>query len=346
VFTSEDQIAAALIEAGVKSEDARRIAKEARPCVWLETRSAGDEAEIPAGATKIGGRPDLPDGVEWPVRPAYTNESRVARYRRELEDPKKFWSWASPDQREKFASGAAQMLEIVSKPFPLAFIAQIDLTEAWRAGPLDPDFPRDGLLSVFYDVLEAPWGYDPADAPGARVLYHPVGGGCLTRRDPPAELSGLSCVEPFPPAACHARACLAPLPIQTAHYAALRLSRETTEALGEWWGEDDNMYASEGGRDWKCHRVGGWPTPVQGDMQTECALVSAGFYCGNGDAYRAPETEGVRARADEWVLLAQIGTDEGAGMMWGDDGQLYIWIRREDLVLRRFEAARLVLQCY
>jgi len=33
-------------------------------------------------------------------------------------------------------------------------------------------------------------------------------------------------------------------------------------------------------------------------------------------------------------------------MMWGDNGQLYVWIRREDLIARRFEAARFILQCY
>jgi uncharacterized protein YwqG len=80
-------------------------------------------------------------------------------------------------------------------------------------------------------------------------------------------------------------------------------------------------------------------------MQSECALVAAGYGCGkwNSDDARA---EAARATADEWLLLAQIGTDRGAGIMWGDDGQLYLWIRRQDLVARRFEKARLILQCY
>ena len=69
MFTSEDQIAAAIIAEGLEAQDAQRIAKQARPCVWLETNSVGDEAQIPLGATKIGGRPDLPAGQDWPVRP-------------------------------------------------------------------------------------------------------------------------------------------------------------------------------------------------------------------------------------------------------------------------------------
>ena len=81
-------------------------------------------------------------------------------------------------------------------------------------------------------------------------------------------------------------------------------------------------------------------------MQTECALVSAGYWCGHGDPYRDPATAPIRATAGEWLLLAQIGSDGKAGTMWGDLGQLYVWIRREDLRARRFSAARVIQQCH
>jgi uncharacterized protein YwqG len=346
VFTSEDQIAVALVAADVEEQYAQRIAKEARPCIWLKTKSVADEAEIALGATKIGGRPDLPGGQDWPVRPAYPAGERASRYRDGLEDPKKHWSWASPEQHKEFSRDYAQMIEVIEKPFPLTFIAQINLAEAGRAGPLDPDFPKCGLLSIFYDTLEGPWGFDPADHIGSMVLFHATDAARLTRREPPTELVAIERYAPFAPLICHAQACLTPLPIETAHIQNLNFDEKTVDTIHEWWSKDDNMYGSEGGVDWKCHRVGGWPTPIQGDMQTECALVAAGYYCGNGDAYRAAETEAVRATANEWLLLAQIGTDEGAQMMWGDNGQLYVRIRREDLVARRFEAARLILQCY
>jgi uncharacterized protein YwqG len=32
--------------------------------------------------------------------------------------------------------------------------------------------------------------------------------------------------------------------------------------------------------------------------------------------------------------------------MWGDCGMVYVWIRREDLVNRRFDKTWLGLQCY
>jgi len=82
-------------------------------------------------------------------------------------------------------------------------------------------------------------------------------------------------------------------------------------------------------------------------MQTECALVHAGHYCGNGDAYHDPTLAAVRATATDWLLLVQIGTDASKGsMMWGDSGQLYVRIRRDDLRARRFEKASLIQQCH
>ena len=344
VFTSKDQIAADLVAADLEERYAQQFAREARPCIWLKTESVADEAEIALGATKIGGRPDLPAEQDWPVRPPYQAGDRASKYRDGIENPRKYWSWATPEQREEFSRDYAQMIEVIEKPFPLIFIAQINLAEAWRAGPLDPDFPKSGLLSIFYDALEEPWGFDPADHVGSTVLFHAAEG--LTRREVPIELRATERYAPFAPLICHAQACLTPLPIRTAHFENLNFDEKTVHALRDWWHEDGNMYSSQGGMDWKCHRVGGWPTPIQDDMQIECALTAAGYYCGNGDAYRLAETEAVRATANEWLLLAQIGTDEGAQMMWGDNGQLYVWIRREDLVVRRFEAARFILQCY
>jgi uncharacterized protein YwqG len=342
VFTSEDQIATALIAEGLEAQDAQRIAEQARPCVWLETNSVVDEAQIPLGATKIGGRPDLPAGQDWPMRPPYPVGEHAARYREELADPKA-WSWATPEQREEFRRDYEQTIEVIGKPFPLSFIAQINLAHSWRAGPLDPDFPKAGLLSIFYDTFEQLWGFGQADHIGSVVLFHAADAATLTRWDPPGELTSVKRYVPFAPLICHAQACLTPIPRDTPQFGNLNLRREAADAYSEWWSKDANMYGSQDGADWKCHRVGGWPTPIQSDMQSDCALVAAGFQ--QSDALR-PETETARATAGEWLLLAQIGTDEGAQMMWGDSGQLYLWIRHEDLVAHRFDAARLILQCY
>ncbi len=44
---------------------AEQVVLLARPCIRMETSPAVDEA-IPAGATKFGGRPDVPPAFDWP----------------------------------------------------------------------------------------------------------------------------------------------------------------------------------------------------------------------------------------------------------------------------------------
>jgi uncharacterized protein YwqG len=51
------------------------------------------------------------------------------------------------------------------------------------------------------------------------------------------------------------------------------------------------------------------------------------------------------AGAREWVHLLQVASDEKAGLMWGDLGCLYFWMRQDDIEARRFDAAWMVLQC-
>ncbi len=44
--------------------------------------------------------------------------------------------------------------------------------------------------------------------------------------------------------------------------------------------------------------------------------------------------------------MLQVDSDDEAGMMWGDAGMLYYWIRDDDLAARRFDRAWCVMQCY
>jgi uncharacterized protein YwqG len=53
----------------------------------------------------------------------------------------------------------------------------------------------------------------------------------------------------------------------------------------------------------------------------------------------------LRSGAADWRLLLQVDSEEHAGMVWGDAGRLYYWMRTQDLVARRFDQAWLVLQC-
>jgi uncharacterized protein YwqG len=93
------------------------------------------------------------------------------------------------------------------------------------------------------------------------------------------------------------------------------------------------------------HRLLGHPDPVQGDMQLECQLASSGIYCGDARSQHDPRAAALGAGAAEWRLLLQIDSDQDAGMLWGDVGRIYYWIRAQDLAARRLDQAWLILQC-
>lgn len=342
MFLTTEDIAQDIVNAGFERALADQLAAQAKPAVWLETRAVDDETAIAPGATKLGGRPDLPPGVAWPVRAAYSDAAEKAQgYRKVAADPEG-WPWAKPEQRERFRREWQEQAHRVETPQPLGFVAQINFADMWAAGPLDPDFPRRGVLSLFYDLNEMPWGLYSHERIGFAVLFHDADGP-LTRLAPPAALPEEA---RLPPLAVTAHACMTPLPLNTAQYGTLGLSEEITGQLGDgWcWGDSDPFGPSAGGKTMNCHRVGGWPTPIEDDMQTRCALVHGGYR--RGDAYKDPALDPLRATATDWLLLAQIGTDdEKSALSWEDDGQLYLWIRRADLIARRFGQAHLVLQC-
>jgi uncharacterized protein YwqG len=215
---------------------------------------------------------------------------------------------------------------------PHSFIAQINLGEMRGLGGAER-LPTAGLLSFFYDAEQRIWGFDPADREGWLVLYTPSTEAIVPRAFP-HELPS------------HAR------------FGArrLRTREETTHAA---WESSDVLaivgdypaaleYAqslpSVGGRGPR-HRLLGHPDSLQGDMQRECQLAANGIYGGDGRSDDDPRVPELLTDSRAWRLLLQIDTDDDAGMMWGDCGCIYFWIRREDLAAAQFDRAWCVLQC-
>jgi hypothetical protein len=81
------------------------------------------------------------------------------------------------------------------------------------------------------------------------------------------------------------------------------------------------------------HRLLGWPDIVQNaEMELECQRASAGI-------------DWDWSATAEWRLLLQLASDDDAGMMWGDLGLLYFWIRERDLAARDFSRVWMIMQC-
>ena len=194
--------------------------------------------------------------------------------------------------------------------------------------------PSTGTLSFLYNAEQDTWGFDPKDSGSFQVAYSPPTG--LTRQDLPPDLPehgrfGL-CELTFEPAVS-----LPPLESHAFESLATRVPRNALDPLYDELA-DHQEWASRS-------LLLGYPDQIQGDMQTECALVSGGLYCGDAAGYRDPRAAGLRKQAPEWQLLLQVASEDAAHMMWGDLGCLYYWMRTPALVAQRFADAWLILQC-
>jgi uncharacterized protein YwqG len=212
---------------------------------------------------------------------------------------------------------------------PLTFVACLDLVSLHAALSV-PWLPPSGQLLFFHDADNQPWGFDPKDRGSWAVLF--TGDGAATAVAPPAghglTRHGLSfhAIDTYPS-------------WERPEVAQLELTDAEAEILIEHrlsaYGESPH------------HQVWGFPDAIQGDeMELECQLVSHGLYCGDASGYMSRDAPALRDGAKDWRLLLQIDSDGDLGVMWGDAGILYFWIREEDARAGRFDQAWAVLQCH
>ena len=277
-----------ILEAHGLSEYTAEIEAAVKDSIHIEL-SAAREEDIPLGASKAGGLPDLPDGAEW--------------FRHKNEN------------------------------VPLSFVCQINFAET---APYDRahNLPDRGILYFFYDASAQPWGFDPGDGDG-KVLYYYDG-----------DLSGLKRTS-APDDLKESGGLFAPSAMRFGH--AIDLP-DPESAAGEKLPLDEDgadmyyelLYSIPG----PGNKLLGHSSNIQGDMETECELVSQKIYCGDPGGYAEGRARGLDKNADRWSLLLQLDSNEKSGMMWGDCGRLYVWIADEDLKAKRFDAGWVILQCY
>ena len=227
-----------------------------------------------------------------------------------------------------------------NKGRPLDFLLQINLKDlsGYDSRHL---FPQSGLLTFLYDLDDQPWGYDPSDLKGFRVVYTPDPSNLKSHDIPNEDFALPRCSVHF-----HSMLTVPHFGSRAAEtlLEAVQLTEEETDSYFELPTEIERLYApSENAGN---HHMLGHSANVQNDMQLEAQLVTNGLYCGDSTGYEDPRRKALEPGADDWILLLQLDSDENAGIMWGDCGMLYYWIRKDDLEQRRFENAWMTLQCY
>lgn len=217
---------------------------------------------------------------------------------------------------------------------PLTFLARLSLDEI-QAMLSVPWLPASGDLLFFYDGTNQPWGFDPHDK-GSWAVLHLAGLPAHGMTDSPAVLPGE--LLPRRPAGFRRIDVLPSFENE-----AVRGLKFSNEELDEYIDLIETRYF-QGPK----HQVVGVPNPIQGDtMDMECQLASHGVDCGRGfaAAFQDPGVEALKPGAADWRLLLQFDTDDDLGLMWGDCGRLYFWIREQDARAGDFSNCWLILQC-
>lgn len=211
---------------------------------------------------------------------------------------------------------------------PLRFLAQINLEEvqSYYKGNL---LPAKGMLYVFYDVEEQPWGYEPKDVGTHRILYteNTVN---LKKR--------IMFAETFPSSV---------ISFQETWTLAQEKNWETGLSEEDEWDfyvELESIYEGKGYEGFH-HLLGSAQAIQSEEMAEQCHFVTNGLYLGNSYHWEK-EMEKLPGSPDDWMLLMQIDSNDESEMGWGDAGRLYIWIQKEELKQKNFENTWLILQCH
>ncbi len=279
----------------------------ARP--GIDFRLLPDAPPVPVGGTKIGGCPDLPPDFVW------------------------------PHYRVPEGDGTR----------PLAFMAQVNLAEAALHDPRH-ELPPTGMLLFFYDMESFCWGFNPADAGSACVLYVEDVTSLRRGRFPDALEAEYRYDER---AVALAPALIPPDYANTdakTEAAIAELAGGDGERGADWYIDLRQEYRGYGAGDENGTYLLGYPDIQQDVMEEECELVRRGYNTGGNDTRRPGEAEQaeIARAAQDWCLLFQLASimDDGKSeLMFGDLGNLYFWIRRQDLAARDFGKAWVILQC-
>jgi hypothetical protein len=284
------------------------IAALARPAVRVRLARA-EEAEIPIGATRFGGSPDVPAGFRWPRR-----EGR----------PLTFMGQVECAAARGLAENDAELLpeDGLLSFFYDAMAQPWGFDRAHRGSSTIVHTPSGAdLRRVARPEFEPPQDaelYGPArlEACAATLEGVVTWPGCETLA---AERLGIDrrvysdiILEVEPEEGPH----------HVAHHQLLGWPREVQ---GEMQTGCAERWAGLG------------PPPIDNPFTGQKATPEP--------ADAAAKRAAARAEAERWRLLLQVDSDEALDSEWGDGERVYFWVHERSLRDRSFEQRWAVLQC-
>ena len=191
----------------------------------------------------------------------------------------------------------------------LSFLGQFNLREA-RPFDLEKELPSSGILYLFYDVVEQPWGFEE-DKGCFKVLYFDGDEKELKRKEYPDETEDYFA-----------------LPVIKVTFTNMLTLPEYPEGMEFSEDEQDNYFVMrqeliQPNND-PAHYILGYPFSIQNDVFDEFNL-----------------------KPEEAILLLQIDSDEeDLKLLWGDSGIIYFGIDKNSLANKQFDRVQFTLQCY
>lgn len=225
----------------------------------------------------------------------------------------------------------------IKERHPLSFLCQINLNEV-RVLDTDGLLPNHGMLSFFYDVETMPWGFDPKDKGCARVFWFEDTADFILG-EYPDELDAEYCADEMRLVFSSGES-----------YPDFEEFENYSELDADYDDYDEILDALSYDTEIERHKLLGYANLIQSECLTECEMCYRGIYNGNPDNWHKLSNEEkaeIKDASKEWLLLFQMASidEEGCPLMWGDLGNLYFYIRKEDLAKRDFDKTWLVLQC-
>ena len=214
------------------------------------------------------------------------------------------------------------------KGVKLDFIAALNLEAIAKKHKFNW-LPKTGQLLFFYDTMNQPWGFDPKDKSGHKVIFlnKPINIGKGGSNFPDPIFVKPKKIDSYPNATSFES----------------RFDDLTDEEIDTYLEEEISILPES--VNWCNNQTGGFPDAYQNDeMEWEAELASNGIYCGNSEIYSSPETLAMKKKSDQWKLLLQIQENEDIGFEWGDTGTIFFWIKESDAKLCNFDNTWLILQ--